>query len=505
MSNELLYLWSDNLTASVSIWFMLIVFVLYLGRQQAHQLFRSTGRAVFSSLRVWGMTLHKLEQKLMKRNREILLNEGARAAEKSIEREFSRVNDLVQRDLSQYPSLHREITETIETIEKDYQNSSDVTPLPPAWGEVVETISNLPNNGDSTVNKILMNIKKAVEDSHQQTLKAYKKAATERHGLLASMQPDWRKLSNKLGSVNEKITGLDERTKAIDSQMANYKAIREETDQAVSSLGSSALTQFFISGLVLIVAALGGLINFQLIAMPMSEMVGGTSYIGDMKTSDIAALVIILVEIAMGLFLLESLRVTHLFPMIGSMDDKMRRRMMIISFTILFILAGIEASLAYMRDLLALDREALQQSLTGIGATNANAEFRWIPSIGQMTMGFILPFALAFIAIPLESFIHSLRTVLGSLAIGMVRALRVIVRMTGGIINHLSKMLVSLYDLIIMLPLSAELIVKKYSGKSSTDDNQNEESTNSYSKNRRGNKEVKALKSSTGKAASDNA
>jgi hypothetical protein len=158
-----------------------------------------------------------------------------------------------------------------------------------------------------------------------------------------------------------------------------------------------------------------------------------------------------------------------------------------------------------MRDLLALDREALQQSLTGIGATNANAEFRWIPSIGQMTMGFILPFALAFIAIPLESFIHSLRTVLGSLAIGMVRALRVIVRMTGGIINHLSKMLVSLYDLIIMLPLSAELIVKKYSGKSASDDNQNDESTNSYSKNRRGNKEVKALKSSTGKAASDNA
>ncbi len=44
-----------------------------------------------------------------------------------------------------------------------------------------------------------------------------------------------------------------------------------------------------------------------------------------MKTSDIAALVIILIEIAMGLFLLESLRITRLFPIISSMDDQMHR------------------------------------------------------------------------------------------------------------------------------------------------------------------------------------
>jgi hypothetical protein len=461
MSNQLIYLWSENLTLSIVVWFSLTLLVLYLGREQAHKVMLSSGKAVYAGMRQWAFTLHKLEQKIVKRNREILINEGARAAEKAIEREFERVNNLVQRDLSQYPRLHREITEIIEKIEADYQNSAEVTPLPPAWGEVVETISNLPSNGDSTVNKILTNIQKAIEDSHQQTLKAYKKAAAERHNLLAQMQPDWRKLNTKLAAVNEKITGLDERSKTIDSQMQTYQDIRNETDQAVSSLGSSALTQFFISGLVLIVAALGGLINFQLIAMPMSEMVGGTSYIGDMKTSDIAALVIILVEIAMGLFLLESMRITHLFPMISSMDDRMRRRMTIISFTILFILASIEASLAYMRDLLALDREALQQALTGLSATSSHAEFRWIPSIGQMIMGFILPFALAFIAIPLESFIHSLRTVLGSLAIGTLRMLRVLVRMVGTIVNHLSKILVNLYDLIIMLPVSIERLINK--------------------------------------------
>jgi hypothetical protein len=256
--------------------------------------------------------------------------------------------------------------------------------------------------------------------------------------------------------VNEKMTALDERSKTIDSQIQHYQSIRQQTDQSLSALSSSALTQFFISGIVLCVAMLGGLINFQLIAMPMSEMVGGTSYIGDMKTSDIAALVIILIEIAMGLFLLESMRITHLFPMIASMDDRMRRRMMVISLSILVILASIEASLAYMRDLLALDREALQQSLAGVSATSSHAEFRWIPSIGQMIMGFILPFALAFIAIPLESFIHSLRTVLGTLSIGMLRIIRVVIRTSGSIVKHLTKVLINLYDLIIMLPVTLE-------------------------------------------------
>jgi hypothetical protein len=186
-------------------------------------------------------------------------------------------------------------------------------------------------------------------------------------------------------------------------------------------------------------------------------MVGGTSYIGPMKTSDIAALVIIMVEIAMGLFLMESLRITHLFPIIGSMDDSMRKRMVVITFSILAILATVEASLAYMRDLLALDREALTQSL--VGASIVEAEFRWIPSLGQMIMGFILPFALAFVAIPLESFIHSLRTVLGMVAMATLHSVAFIARLIGGSARQFSSILVSLYDLIIMLPLGIERLI----------------------------------------------
>jgi hypothetical protein len=222
------------------------------------------------------------------------------------------------------------------------------------------------------------------------------------------------------------------------------------------------MTQFVISGLVLVIAALGGFVNFQLIALPMSEMVGGGSHLGAIKTSDVAALVIIMVEVAMGLFLMESLRITRLFPVIGTLDDRMRRRMMWATFAILFTLAGIESSLAYMRDLLAADREALTQALSGV--TAANPAFRWIPSVGQMVMGFILPFALTFVAIPLESFVHSSRTVLGACLGGTLRALAFGLRLLGRLTHHAGSLLVACYDLAIFIPLRIEALAHSGAG-----------------------------------------
>lgn len=460
---SLINLWSNSTPVSSLVWLAIIITLLYLGRSQAHQVVFSSFRMLHTSLRLWARSISQLIGRLKQRNKDVLLAAGEAEMQTKIEREFNRISSIVQRDLSQYPALHREIKTAIEQIETDYQNCADSAPLPPAWGDVVSTITALPSNGDPAVNKILENIKQSIDEAHSQSLSAYQKAGANRHKILAKMQPQWRQLDEKMDQVKSKVDALEERGQIIDQQMEEYLTIRTGEDKAASLLATSSLTQFFIAGLVLTIAALGGLINFQLIAMPMSEMVGGTSYIGSIKTSDIAAMVIILIEIAMGLFLLESLRITHLFPMIGSMDDKMRRRMMMISFSILFILAGIEASLAYMRDLLAMDHEALQQSLMSsstssspVSAEGSSAQFRWIPSVGQMIMGFILPFALAFIAIPLESFIHSLRTVLGLLAIGLLQAVHLILRSSASLITQLSKVIISLYDLIIMVPLSIE-------------------------------------------------
>src|SRR5690606_15129737 len=180
-----------------------------------------------------------------------------------------------------------------------------------------------------------------------------------------------------LTEVNRKVESLLSRSVAIDRHMQEYEEIVRREDKAVSVLSSSSLVHFFVSAMVLLVAIGGAAINFSLIARPMAEMVGGTSFIGMFRTADIAALVIIMVEISMGLFLMESLRITRLFPVIGALPDKMRVRMIWVTFFILLLLASIEAGLAYMREVLLQDELATSALLRGSEAVVEN-EFLWI-------------------------------------------------------------------------------------------------------------------------------
>ena len=83
-------------------------------------------------------------------------------------------------------------------------------------------------------------------------------------------------------------------------------------------------------------------------------------------------------------------------------------------------------------------------------------EFMWIPAVGQMVMGFILPFALTFVAIPLESFIHSARSVAGHVAVGVLRVTAFVVHLIGFAADHAGKGLKNVYDIIIFLPLKIE-------------------------------------------------
>jgi len=456
--SEIITLWSDNRGLSLLIWTVLLVTAMYLARSSAHQSIAAAARSLRAALRMTAASLVALEQRMVKRNQQVILQAGQESTERAIEREFQRVNAIVERDLSGYPAAQRTITDLIGRIESDYQASNETPPSPPEWLAAVDTISRIEKGGDSTVSQVLQSIQETIESAHEETVKAYRKSSLDRLQVLKKMLPSWRGLSQTVASMSSAVTDLSERSVFIDKQMDKYERIRRKDEQVTRALASSSLTQFFVAGLVLVIATFGGLINYQLIALPMSEMVGGVSEIGGWRTADIAAMVIIMVEVAMGLFLLESLRITHLFPIISSMDDKMRKRMVFVTLTILTILATVEASLAYMRDLLALDREALAQSLAGAAA--GNVEFRWIPSIGQMVMGFILPFALAFVAIPLESFIHASRTVIGLVTASVVRVLAYAAKMTGQMMYQAGRITIHVYDMAIFLPLSIEHLVR---------------------------------------------
>ncbi len=449
-------IWPGHPGPSLLIWAALAMMALYLARVPAHLAIRAGARVLTHAMRLSARSLMHAQERLSERNRDVLLTLGEQTVENEIGRELQRVRTVVARDLAAYPELHRILSDQITHIDEDYRRATDTPPSPPSWLRSLELMKGLvaQGGGDSVVVDVLKAMDHSLDKNHREAMAEYRSQSAKRHAILTKMMPFWRKVTGTLEHVNRTVRGLEDRSAHIDEQMARYTEMRSRSQKAARMLGASQLTQFFIAGLVLVIAALGGFINFQLIALPMSEMVGGASHLGSFKTSDVAALVIIMVEIAMGLFLMESLRITHMFPVIGVMDDRMRRRMITVTLSILGILACVEASLAYMRDLLATDHEALTQALAGIEASQP--EFRWIPSVGQMVMGFILPFALTFVAIPLESFVHASRTVVGVMAEWMLKGLAFACRLTGNVAQQAGSVLVTVYDLTIFVPLRVE-------------------------------------------------
>ena len=139
-----------------------------------------------------------------------------------------------------------------------------------------------------------------------------------------------------------------------------------------------------------------------------------------------------------------------------------------IFFIFLLAFAFVEAALAFMRDQIAADNAALRQSLSGVAAADEeNTVNSWIPMAGQMIMGFILPFALAFVAIPFESLLQSGRTVIGHLLGILLRSLATVLRMLAVISRQVGRLLKTIYDLLVTPLLWPERLIANLRGNKS--------------------------------------
>ena len=450
---------------SITISVLVLILLMYVSRKPAHDIILSITRGIRNALRLLARSIMSAERVVIAKNREVLLTQGKETSERIIEREFHRVASQVNRDLSGYPSLQRDLKDQITRIDDDYVGSSEVPPQPPEWLKAIEAVASIPDNGSPVVGKILNDIHITLKKSLEVDLQEYRRANHDRHKLLKKMMPHWRSLNENLDTVEKKITGLEQRTVILDGQINEYEEIRNHTDHAKRMLSESHLTQFFISAIVLCLALIGMYVNFELLAMPMEEVVGTTNSLvaSTIKASDVAAMFIISVEVILGLFLMESAGVTRLFPIVNQLEDHKQKTIFWLSLCFLFILAGFEASLAFMRDILIAEKMALSQLLSAEGGNAVEIvepPLYWIPTVGQMIMGFVLPLILTFVAIPLELFIHSSRSVGGQFIVWFLQLMVSIIRFTGNVIYGLGRVLVSLYDLLIAVPLKIESMIK---------------------------------------------
>jgi uncharacterized protein YukE len=367
MTGEFWMLWPDSPALSIFVLALVGMVFLYAARRPVHELLRAVGALLGGPLRIGARWLVATAQEMKERNKAVLLAHGKHEVGQRIEREFERLGAVVRRELQGYPTLQRKLLDEITRIEEDYKKCGEVPPPPPDWVEAVTAMAAVKTGGSEMVQKILEEIKSSIASIHDRAIGEYRKSYESRHKILEGFLPFWRSVDRNMTEVNKKLSDIQESAKGVDALMAKFEAINAKTDKAEHALTVSAFTQFAIAFLVMTVAAGGAFINFKLIALPMSEMVGAGDYLtASLRTSEVAALVIIFVEASMGLFLMEALRITHLFPRIATLNDQMRQRMMWIALVLLVTLAGVEAALALMRDMLIADKQALIQSLATV-------------------------------------------------------------------------------------------------------------------------------------------
>ncbi|MCP3893374.1 MAG: hypothetical protein GY706_01895, partial [Bacteroides sp.] len=161
---------------SVLIWFVVAIAMLYLARYPAHRAIKSLSRVIHTGMRLASRSVLLAEERLVHRNKEVLIAAGRESLERLIEREFQRVDAVVKRDLSGYPALQHTLAEQITRIDEDYRESAELPPPPPTWVNAVKAIAKIPFNNDPTVANIFKEIHKSITKQYKSTMEEYRKS-----------------------------------------------------------------------------------------------------------------------------------------------------------------------------------------------------------------------------------------------------------------------------------------------------------------------------------------
>jgi hypothetical protein len=442
---------------------------LYAARVPMHRALRNLGRALGGGFRLAARWCQGISQDLSERGQELALANGREATGQRIDKEFRRIEATFAKDLAKIPELHRRLDDSITKLETDYAECSEAPPPSPEWGEVVKTVAKLPSDHDPAVKKVLDEFHKSAVAGEKKAFNEYKAATAKRHGILGSAMSRWKELRNTIKEVGASCDRALQATTRIDGYMERYESAREEKGKTRRVMAWHAVNTFAISAIVMAIALGGAFINFQLIALPMSELVPAGSRLMGIPMPSIAALVLVLMEIAAGIFALEMLGVTNMFAQLGHLSTGRRRLLLSAAIGGLFLLAAIESSLAILREQMVVAESALKMSLGGVtGEAVAEPVQSKIPVIGQAVLGFILPWILAMMAIPLEMLIATAGPVLLALFAVILSLFASATRLVGHMFQRLTAVVSALYDVYIVIPLQIERMIKRGRGSSLT-------------------------------------
>lgn len=457
---ESLYLWPGSPLASGFVLWVASVVFLWAARGAMLRLISGLGGGLSDGLASLAARCRTAADELRERTRAVLLAAGTRDAQGRLDRELQRVDDGFSEQLGQYGRLQRKLDDALLALENDYQSSGVAPPEVPGWSGAVEALANIPMAGDPNIQKVLDGIRKSSEEAEKKALAAYRSDTTKRHKLLGAMLPVWKEIRGLLGRMQDSVSLALESSSRINSFIEDYEKVRVSQEEAARALTFSAVKLFLVSAGVLAIAFGAAFINFQLIALPMSELVPAGARVGGMPVATVSALVLVLMEAALGIFLMDMLGVTELFPKLSTIPRSRKRMILWLAVGGLFFLAGVESSLAVLRERIVEADAALKLSLAGDGSRIVEtASQSLIPVVGQAVLGFILPWVMALVAVPLEMLLDSGRHVMGSLGVLLLRATAGVAAAASHAVRHAAGLLASVYDVYVAIPLRIESMI----------------------------------------------
>ena len=253
----------------------------------------------------------------------------------------------------------------LQELDEDYRKCGDTPPQVPGWTTAAQAIAKIPSASDPNVHKVLESIRKSSVETEKKTLAAYRDATAQRHKLLGQMSAAWKDVRNLMARMQDAVSRALETTTRIDGYVEEYRAIRDDQERAARARAYSASKLFVVSVVVLAIALGGAFVNFQLIALPMAELVPAGARIGGVPVATVSALVIVLMEAAVGIFVMDMLGITELFPKLAGIPSSRRRLILWLGLAALFFLASVESSLAILREQIAEADSALKLALAG--------------------------------------------------------------------------------------------------------------------------------------------
>ena len=451
---DILYIWPDMPGLSITVVVAGSMIFLFLARTPMHKALDSFADGISGGLKRVADWANELSKKIKERDRKVLLESGVAAHKYKLIDEFGRVEISFSKNLAEYPGLQRRLDDHISKMEGDYRECGQATPKAPGWNDAVASIAKIQgSSGDRVIEKMLGEIHKSAVDGEKRALAELRNTTSQRHKILSGMATTWKQVNKILKDVGNKVSSVLETSERIDKYMTEFQKISKGNEESIDMLSTRANRMFIATTIVVGAAVAGAFVNFNLIALPMSEMVPAGNRVLGMPVSSFSALIIILLEFVTGIFFWESVGFTHIIPQIGMLPRNRRRLITYMSLAFLLLLAGVEASLGFLREIMAEKDAIIDQQMAGAAVAATNSAGSVWATWGQAGLGFSLPLILALTMMALENFIETSQHAVGKLMALLVVLFGHLCRMISYIVGYLINIIKHLYDVYIIVPL----------------------------------------------------